>query len=134
MAMATGGAGSQITDPNVTPMIDVLLVLLVIFMVMIPLLQRSIDVQVPLEEQEEATSQAAAIVLEMLDNGRLLLNTQVVPPGREGLEAKLHEVYDIRPDKVLFFKVEPNVKYGDVVTALDIARGAGVVVLGAVLP
>jgi biopolymer transport protein ExbD len=134
MAMATGGAGSQITDPNVTPMIDVLLVLLVIFMVMIPLLQRSIDVQVPLEEEQEATSQAAAIVLELLDNGRVLLNTQVVPPGRAGLEAKMHEVYDVRPDKVLFFKAEPNVKYGTVVEALDVARGAWVVVLGAVLP
>jgi biopolymer transport protein ExbD len=132
--MGTGASGSAMKEPNMTPMIDVLLVLLVIFMVMLPMLQRSIDVQVPLEEESEATSQAAAIILEMLDNGVMLLNTQVVPPGRAGLEAKLHEVYDVRPDKVLFFKIEPNVKYGDLVEALDIARGAGVVVLGAVLP
>jgi len=132
--MSTGKSGSSINEPNMTPMIDVLLVLLVIFMIAQPLLQRSIDVQLPIEKEAEATGGVPPIILEITATGAMSLNTQPIPPGPDGLKQRLTEVYAGRPDKVMFVKADGAVPYGDVVTALDIARGAGVEVLGAVLP
>jgi biopolymer transport protein ExbD len=130
--MAAGKSKGSIADINMTPMIDVLLVLLVIFIIAQPMLQRSIDIQLPMEKKSQAAaSDAPVIVLEMRP-GAYYLNTQTVQPSN--LRARLLEVYSNRPDKVLFVKVEGPVKYGEVITAMDIARGAGVEVLGAVLP
>jgi biopolymer transport protein ExbD len=131
MAMSTGKSGSSVADINMTPMIDVLLVLLVIFMIAQPLLQRSIDVQLPIEKESSAGG-LPPIILEIASDGSMTLNTQPVPVG--GLEARLTEVYAGRLDKVMFVKAAGGVPYGDVVAALDAARGAGVEVLGAVLP
>ena len=130
MAMATGNKGSM-SDINVTPMIDVLLVLLIIFMVIQPMLQKSIDVQIPEKEQTEATEPAPQIVLEIDAEGGMAVNTQPVPPAQ--LEARLREIYTGRPDKVLFVKADGEVQYQYVIEAMDAARGAGVKVLGGVL-
>jgi biopolymer transport protein ExbD len=129
--MSTGKSGSQVSEPNMTPMIDVLLVLLVIFMIAQPLLQRSIDVQLPIEKESQGGG-IPPIILEITASGAMSLNTQPIPPG--GLERRLTEVYAGRPDKVMFVKADGAVPYGDVVGVLDVARGAGVEVLGAVLP
>jgi biopolymer transport protein ExbD len=131
MSMSTGKSGSSINEPNMTPMIDVLLVLLVIFMIAQPLLQRSIDVQLPIEKESEGGG-VPPIILEITASGAMSLNTQPIPQG--GLEQRLQQVYAGRPDKVMFVKADGSVPYGDVVGVLDVARGAGVEVLGAVLP
>ena len=131
MAISLGGATGSMSDINMTPMIDVLLVLLVIFMLAQPLLQKSLDVQLPIEE-EVATTPATPIVLEIDARGNMLLNTRPVP--RDQLEERLREIYAARPDKVLFVKSSGEVIYQDVITAMDAARGAGVEVLGAMLP
>jgi biopolymer transport protein ExbD len=133
MSMSTGKSGSSINEPNMTPMIDVLLVLLVIFMIAQPMLQRSIDVQLPIEKESEGGG-VPPIILEMTASGAMSLNTQPIPGGLGGLEQRLQQVYAGRPDKVMFVKADGAVLYGDVVNVLDIARGAGVEVLGAVLP
>ena len=133
MSMAVGGSkGGTMNDINMTPMIDVLLVLLVIFMIMQPLLQRSIDIQLPVEKDEPSAPAVPPIVLEVFPGGQYLLNKSPVPAAL--LQARLLEVYSNRPDRVLFVKADGAVKYGEVITVMDYARGAGVEVLGAVLP
>jgi biopolymer transport protein ExbD len=132
MAISMGSSGrTELSDINVTPMIDVLLVLLVIFMIVQPLLQKSIDVQLPKEERTPNADQFPRIVLEMAPDGTMNINQQPVAPG--GLEAKLREIYTGRDDRVLFIKVGDNVVYENVIKAMDAARGAGIMVLGAVL-
>jgi biopolymer transport protein TolR len=132
MAISMGSSGrTDISDINVTPMIDVLLVLLVIFIIIQPMLQQSIDVQLPKEERVRTENQIPRIVLEIAADGKMNINTQ--PVTREGLEAKLREIYTGRDDKVLFIKVADEVVYEEVIKAMDAARGAGLAVLGAVL-
>jgi biopolymer transport protein ExbD len=133
------GASSSIpkaktmADPNMTPMIDVLLVLLVIFILAQQVLQRSIDVQLPVDKDDPAEPGLPPIVLEILQDGSFLVNKQFVQPTQ--LRAFLDQVFADRPDKLLFIKaVGAGVSYGEVVTAMDIAKGAGVEVLGAMLP
>ncbi len=132
MSMGSGGSGSGLSaDINVTPMIDVLLVLLIIFMITLPLSRRDFDVQVPAEQQPQQKQKQTSsdqIVLELKADGSYAINTQALP--FEQLDAKFHELYDQRPAKLLFIKAAPNRKYGDIVRAMDVARGAGVQVIG----
>jgi len=122
------------SDPNVVPMIDVLLVLLIIFMMQIPLNRMAMDVQIPADEKAKKEQQAKSdqIVLELMDNGAYAINTK--PVSRASLDAELHAVYDQRPAKLMFIKAGATRKYQDVVEAMDIARGAGVQVIGFVPP
>ena|SRR5437773_11440889 len=130
MAMGSGGSGGGLaSDINVTPMIDVLLVLLIIFMITLPLSRGDFNVQLPPEQrpQPKQKTQSDQIVLELRPDGSYAINTQAV--AFEQLDAKFHEYYDQRPAKLLFIKAAPNRKYGEVVQAMDIAKGAGVQVI-----
>ncbi len=105
--------------------------LLIIFMITLPLSRRDFDVQVPPQQQPQKPqkqTKSDQIVLELRADGSYAINTQTVP--FEQLDAKFHEYYDQRPAKLLFIKAAPNRKYGDIVKAMDIARGAGVQVIG----
>jgi len=130
MAMATGGGSGEVSsDINVTPMIDVLLVLLIIFMIAQPLSRMTMDVQVPPPDTPQTkTPPSAQIVLELRDDGSYAINSQPYPFDQ--LDAQLHAIYDARPAKLMFVKAGPNRIYQDVIQAMDIARGAGVQVIG----
>ncbi len=124
MAMSTGAKGGFTSEPNLTPMIDVLLVLLIIFMVIVPTGRKALEVQLPDPTvQPTATPSNDQIVLEVQKDGTYLINKQPVPPGAAGLAQMLHTTFDTRPDKILFVKADPTVKYQQVIQAMDIARG-----------
>jgi biopolymer transport protein ExbD len=130
MGMAVGDSGNMSAEPNVVPMIDILLVLLIIFMVSQPLSRMALDVQVAPPDTRTAQQNAAnnQIVLELPDGGGYLINQQPVPQGQ--LDAQLHTIYDPRPAKLLFIKAGQNRIYQDVIEAMDVARGAGVQIIG----
>jgi biopolymer transport protein ExbD len=131
MAMSAGKAKTM-ADPNMTPMIDVLLVLLVIFILAQQVLQRSIDVQLPVDKENPEESSLAPIVLEIDVSGAMFLNKTYVSEAQ--LPAMLTQVYSDRSDKLLFIKALKGVTYGDVLAVMDVAKGAGVTLLGAMLP
>lgn len=134
MAGMDMGATGFKREPNVVPMIDILLVLLIIFMMQIPLQRQVMEVQVPMEEQVEQAeiAQSDQIVLELRDDGSYAINTRQV--SKQALDAELHQIYDARPAKLMFIKVGPTRKYQEVIEAMDIARGAGVQVIGLTPP
>ncbi|HEU4698219.1 MAG TPA: biopolymer transporter ExbD [Gemmatimonadales bacterium] len=124
-----GGAGGPQSEPNVVPMIDILLVLLIIFMISQPLNRMSLTIQVPPEDRPTAsTAPSNQIVLELQDGGGYAINGQPVP--RDQLDTQLHAIYDQRPAKLLFIKSAPNRLYQDVIDAMDVAKGAGIQIIG----
>jgi biopolymer transport protein ExbD len=131
MAMNPRGRRGVSSEINMTPMIDVLLVLLVIFMVTQQGLARGVSVQVPPPESERLPGQRAEnLVLEVEPGGRYRLNSRPVAAG--ALQATLAGVFAERPRKVLFVKGGETLTYAEVVAAVDASRAAGIDVVGLV--
>ena len=131
MGMSVGGGrGSLSSEPNVVPMIDILLVLLIIFMISQPLSRTTISVQVapPIEPTQAKSESSNQIVLELNDDGTYAINQQPVP--KDQLDTQLHAIFDPRPAKLLFVKPGLNRRYQDVVEAMDVAKGAGIQIIG----
>ena len=130
MAMGVGGnKNGPSADINVTPLIDVLLVLLIIFMITQPLSRMSTRIQVaPEQTNVPPGTKSDQIVLIMDDDGSYAINS--VPVPKDQLDTQIHAIFDQRPAKLLFVKPGRNRIYQDVVEAMDIARGAGIQVIG----
>lgn len=131
MSMSAGDSNTGLNnEPNVTPMIDVLLVLLIIFMMVIPMNRKAIDTQLPDPTPRPAPPGPPPdqIVLEVLPNEQFQINKQ--PVTKAELFNRLKQTYDGRPEKIIFIKGDTTVIYSDVIFAMDQARGAGVKVIG----
>ena len=110
-------------------MIDVLLVLLIIFMLVVPMSRKAIDLQLPDPTRAaQSANPPPQIVLEVLPGRQFLINKQ--PVTKTDLLKRLKEIYKDRPEKIIFVKGDPKVKYADVIYAMDVSRGAGVKVIG----
>jgi biopolymer transport protein TolR len=135
MAMGVGGSkGGAMSEINMTPMIDVLLVLLIIFMVVQQGLQRGLSVQVPPPKEKEEIAQKppddTQVVLEVEPGPVYKVNRQEVPAA--DLERFLRDVFAQRARKVIFVKGAENLNYGEVVRAVDASRAAEITLVGLV--
>ena len=136
MSMSTGTSGGPSSEINITPYIDILLVLLIIFMVIQPTIQYDLHARVPQEMPEDLPEdliiKSDAIVVSIDTKGALRINQDAVT--LDVLGSRLFDIYSARANKNMFIQGDEDLPFGDVVNVIDIAKGAGVGDIGLLTP
>jgi len=125
--MSVGGGGGPKSDINMTPMIDVLLVLIIIFMVITPLTPKGLEALVPQPPppgQKQTLSDQRTVVIVIDANHHLMINSEDTDEANMG--NRLTEIFKTRAERVVFVKGDPSIEFSYVAKAIDIAHGAGI--------
>ena len=130
MAVRLGSSEELQSEINITPLVDVVLVLLVIFMVVTPLLKQEVPIELPLTDNSRATQDLTQLTLTIAADGGVLLNSQ--PMLREALVTQLQAIYAERTDKTIFLEADRNLSYGQGVDVMDDCKAAGVTAIGVI--
>jgi biopolymer transport protein TolR len=129
MSFATSSKGVR-SDINITPLVDVVLVLLIIFMVMTPTLLKQLELTVPekADVQIQTPVTSDQVVVGMRKNGTIQINNE--PIAESAFIERMHEIMKNSHDKLVFFDIDDDAVYGDVMHVMDMTRGCGAKVLG----
>ena len=138
MGMGGGGTGKAVSDINVTPLIDVLLVLLIIFMVIVPVTPKGLNTLIPQppKNHQDQPENDRTIVVQVMANGKgepsYLINEDTFPKSQ--IESKLAEIFATRQEKVMFVKGDAALDYSKVVEVIDMGHQADVDNIGLITP
>ena len=128
MGMDVGGeSGGSLASPNVVPLIDILLVLIIIFMVISPVVPKGLDTLVPQpspNQQQNVELENKTVVVQIANNGKLMINQE--DTTWDNLQTRLTDVFKTRAEKVMFVKGDDAVPFADVANVIDIAHASGV--------
>ena len=135
MGMAMGGGKGAVANINMTPMIDVLLVLIIIFMVITPLTPKGLEALVPQPappNQPQNDADQRTVVVSVAKDKSLMINNEATDMARLG--PRLEEIFKTRAERVVFVKGDPDLDFQDVAKVIDVAKGVGIDKVGLMTP